>query len=68
MRICVIKYASQPDIQFACDDFWSTPAWGDQNTINDDLPPNCYHADGGRIYSFVNENITCEGCKKYLNG
>ncbi len=56
----LIKWAGQPDLQFACDASWSTPAYGSAETpaegvyLSDDEPP--------RLYTFDAEKVTCSVC------
>lgn len=52
-----IAYASQPDIQFACDGSWSTPGWPPETGI-----PGVSVADDGRHYTFADESVTCPAC------
>src|SRR5262245_23637060 len=49
----LVKYASQPDLQFACDGTWDTPSWkAFRQGYVSPHPPGVYEADGGRLYTF----------------
>ncbi len=59
--ICRVGYASQPAIQFICDESWSTPKWGtpEEQTIS----PGVYVADDNdRPYTFDSDKVTCVAC------
>ena len=65
--ICLIGWASQPDIQFVCDDAWSTPKWGkpEEQTV----APGVHVADDGdRLYTFDHAKVTCELCLAKMAG
>lgn len=57
-QICLVNYASQPDIQFFCDDSWSIPAWNQPK----DLPQDIYLADNKSYYTFEFKHVTCTKC------
>lgn len=58
-----IGYASQPDIQFACDETWSTPKWGTPETPITDV----FVSDDDRLYTFDNNRVTCPKCVEGMN-
>jgi hypothetical protein len=60
VEIHLVLFASQPDIQFACDSSWSVPAWNKKEKPT--LPNGCYWADDGRAYTFEKESTTCAEC------
>ncbi len=51
-------YASQPDIQIACDGAWTTPDWCDPHA------PGVYWTDESprRLYTFTDARVTCPKC------
>lgn len=59
--VCSIQYASQPDLQFACDGVWSDPKWGPESETTTDVK-GVYVADNDRLYTFDSESITCKAC------
>jgi hypothetical protein len=56
--IHMVDYASQPDIQFRCDESWSTPKWGHPPPISEGV----YLADNDRVYTFEDARCTCQAC------
>lgn len=61
-RICAIKWAGQPDIQFACDSAYSTPKRGkDKDRLRSE---GVYVADDDdRLYTFDADKVTCAACR-----
>jgi len=61
-----IRWASQPDIQFACDGAFDRPAMirGDESA----LPDEVHRATKGRLYTFVDALVTCPGCAVMRSG
>lgn len=59
-----IIYASQPDLQFRCDESWSTPKWGETNTDT----PGVFIADDDRLYTFDRDSVTCTTCLAKRDG
>ena len=55
-----IRWASQPDIQFACDGTFDRPAMirGGEPA----LPDGVHRATKGRVYTFDDALVTCPGC------
>lgn len=61
-EIHLVLYASQPDIQRACDSQWSTPAWKTEG--KPPLPAQCYWSDDDWAYTFEKSLTTCPECLK----
>lgn len=59
----MVDYASQPNIQFRCDETWDTPSWDEFNRDPKEFV-GVYKAHGGRFYTFEEDKITCPVCKK----
>ncbi len=57
--VCVVKYASQPDIQYWCDQSWDIPEWSQPS-----LPPHVHAGQSGRLYTFYEELVDCPECVK----
>jgi hypothetical protein len=59
-----VRYADQPDIQFACDGTWSTPAWMSAKLPNGAVTdtPGVFLADNGRCYTLERKLATCPEC------
>lgn len=60
----MVDYASQPDIQFRCDETWDTPCWKQLGERDTAKLNGVYKADGGRYYTFEEDKITCPKCRK----
>lgn len=59
----LVKYASQPDLQFACDGTWDTPAYkAFAKGYVSPHPAGVYEAAGGRLYTFDEKLATCPDC------
>lgn len=54
-------FASQPDIRIACDQSWTTPKWGSEESKWTGIP-NVHMADDDRLYTFRVALVTCEKC------
>lgn len=64
--ICYISWAGQPDLQFLCDNSWSTPCWGGKAHRSGKDGKEVYLADNKRYYTFDKETTTCPKCKEKL--
>jgi hypothetical protein len=62
-----IGWASQPDLQFICDESWSTPKWGSPDEQKTDVP-GVHVADDDRLYTFDPKKVTCPLCKGKTDG
>jgi hypothetical protein len=60
--VCLIGWASQPNIQFVCDGAWSDPKWGtdDERSTDDEA---VHVADNDRLYTFERDKVTCPACQ-----
>lgn len=65
--IHIIGYASQPDIQFICDEAWDTPKWGSDDDVYTDTS-GVYVSDTDRLYTFDRTKVTCPACLKACLG
>lgn len=54
-------WAQQPDVRIACDQSWTTPAWGSEEET-DTGTEGVYKADDGRLYTFDPARATCPAC------
>lgn len=64
----LVGYASQPSLQYVCDESWDEPAWrsDDTATLLDWLETEhdgIFLGDTGRYYTFDLPKATCEACK-----
>ena len=57
-EVHLVMWASQPDIQKACDDSFSTPEWNQPK----DLPEGVHLASAGWKYTFDLGRTTCPAC------
>ncbi len=55
-----IRWASQPDIQFACDGTFDRPAM--IRGVESALPDGVHRAAKGRKYTFDDALVTCAAC------
>ena len=58
-KICCVKCASQPDIQYWCDQTWDIPEWKQPH-----LKPGIYLGQNNRLYTFDETLVDCEKCIK----
>jgi hypothetical protein len=62
----LVGYASQPDIQYVCDETWDQPAWTspeNEALIEELVGTEVHVGDKGRLYTFDKHLVTCEACK-----
>jgi hypothetical protein len=69
----LVGYASQPSLQYVCDESWDEPAWqsDDTQTMLDMLETEhdgIYLGDTGRLYTFDLTKATCGSCKSKARG
>ena len=61
-RIHYSDYSSQPYVRIMCKNVMEYVWCSDDKT----LPENVYKTEDGTLYTFEENNVTCETCKKMI--